>query len=533
MLPSATSFVLGGSRASALPLLTSVLALCATLGHAVPANNNPRQYNTAALVRQDNATTLGDCLAAAGVETSLSSSATFSTDSEAWNSRLSPVPSAVVFPKTEEEVTAALQCATQTGTKVTTLGGNRSFSSMGFGRDDGAMVINLKNMKTMEYDEATEVLTYGGPVMISELAGYLWSNFTRTLPHGRCPDVGMTGVAASGFGTLSRLAGTVLDNIVGARVALANGTIVDANANQNADLYWALRGAASSLGVVLSFKIQTIAPPSERVTNYTIAFPTGYTPTQQENVDALLGSQAWAQSADNSDLVSIRYSLGASSKLAGFFYGTQAEFAAVAESLLSYLPSNMNVTSNEYDFWGSEDIATPGIAAQTLTPRRYFYVASVTIPGSAPLDNSTAWQLYSSTVYAGKLPDASSSGFVDIWGGAYTQSVAADASAWKHDDNLLLVRWDIRSSSFDVAFAEESLTTMRTRFYEFVDGYRAAGGAPGGFTTYRDDRWTIEETAEYLYGANWDRLQEVKTTYDPAELFNTDPQAVPALLVAA
>lgn len=523
-------FDLGGSRAS-VPILTSLLVLYATLGHATPTVQHDTSFGNL-VARQDNST-LTDCLSTAGIETSVSSSSTWSTDSEAWNSRLSPVPSAVVFPKTEDEVSAVLQCAKQSGTKVTTLGGNRSFSSMGFGRNDGALVINLKNMKTLEYDETTEILTYGGPVMISEAAGYLWNNFSRALPHGRCPDVGMTGVAASGFGTLSRASGTVLDNIVGARVALSNGTIVDVDADQNSDIYWAVRGAASSMGVVLRFKIQTFAPPSEKVTNYTIIFNSNYTPTQQDNVDALLGAQEWAQSTDNTDLLSIRFGFGTSSKLQGFFYGTQAEFATVSQSLLKYLPSQMNVTSNEFDFWNSEDISTPGIIAQTITSRRYFYIASVTIPGDAPLDNSTAWQLFSSTVYAGKFSDASSSGFADIWGGDYTKSLASDTSAWKHNNNLLLLRWDIRTSSYDVSFAESTLETMRANFYEFVDAYKAAGGTPGGFTTYRDDRWTIDETAEYLYGDNWKRLQRIKTSYDPDEMFNTDPQAVPALQVAA
>lgn len=519
-------FDLGGSRAST-SLLTSLLALYATLGHAIPTQQHDTSVG-ALVARQDNST-LGDCLAAAGVETSVSTSATWGTDSEAWNSRLSPVPSAVVFPKTEDEVSAALQCARQTNTKVTTLGGNRSFSSMGFGRNDGALVVNLKYMKTLEYDEATEVLTYGGPVMISEAAGYLWTNFSRALPHGRCADVGMTGVAASGFGTLSRASGTVLDSIVGARVALANGTVVDADAGQHADLFWAVRGAASSMGVVLRFRLQTLAPPSPRATNYTIAFPANYTPTQQDNVDALLGAQQWAQSEDNSDLLSIRFSLNKSSKLQGFFYGTADEFATVSQSLLGYLPGQMSLSSNESDFWTSEDFATPGLLQQTITARRYFYLASVTIPGSAPLDNSTAWQLFAGTAYAAALPDATASGFVDVWGGAYTRAVSPGASAWKHDDNLLLVRWDIRTAAYDVAFADATLGAMRGGFYAFVDAYRAGGGAPGGFTTYRDERWTLEETAEYLYGDNWDRLREIKTAYDPREVFNTDPQAVPAL----
>ncbi|KAG6945057.1 hypothetical protein JG688_00016761 [Phytophthora aleatoria] len=473
---------------------------------------------------------VGSCLTKAGIENSVPTTTTWTMDIQPWNSRVNPVPAAVAFPKTEKEVSAALKCAASAGVKVTTLGGNRSFSSMGFGRNDGALVINLKGLKHLKYDESTQLLSYGGPVMISEAANFMWNKYHRTLPHGRCPDVGMTGVAASGFGTLSRASGTVLDNIESVRVALANGTIVDADAKHNSHVYWGVRGAASSMGVVLDFKIKTLEPPSQRVTNYTIAFNSSYKPTQQDNVDALIGTQTWALSKDNNDLVSIRFSLKTKSTLQGFFYGGGAKAKAVLGSLMKNLPTSMGLTSNENDFWTSEDISTPGIQKETLTPRRYFYIASVTIPRSTPLNNATAWKLFSGTAYAPKLTDASASGFVDIWGGAYTKGVKADASAWKHDDNLHLVRWDMRTTAFDVSFADSSMTSMRKNFYNFVDAYKASGGVPGGFTTYRDEKWTVPEMAEYLYGGgNFKKLQQIKTEVDPTEMFNTDPQAIPAL----
>ncbi|EGZ29562.1 hypothetical protein PHYSODRAFT_323077 [Phytophthora sojae] len=475
-------------------------------------------------------TDVGACLDKAGIENSLPTTSTWKADTEAWNSRVSPVPSAVAFPKNEEEVSAALKCAADAGVKVTTLGGNRSFSSMGFGRNDGALIMNLKHLKHLEYDASTGLLSYGGPVMISEAANYMWSKAKRTLPHGRCPDVGMTGVAASGFGTLSRASGTVLDNIESVRVALANGSIVNANAKQNSDLFWGVRGAASSLGVVLDFKIKTYKPPSQTVTNYTIEFNSSAKPTQQDNVDALVGTQTWALSKDNNDLLSIRFSLKTKSTLQGFFYGSSKKAKTVFASLMKNLPPSMVLKTNEYDFWASEAISTPGLVEQTLTPRRYFYIASVTIPRSKPLTNATAWELFSNTAFAPKLVDASASGFVDIWGGRYAKGVKPGASAWKHDNNLHLVRWDMRSSAFNVSFADSTMTTMRTGFYKFVDAYKASGGVPGGFTTYRDEKWTVEEMAEYLYGGgNFAKLQKIKTVYDPNEMFNTDPQAIPAL----
>lgn len=525
------SFNAGGGRAPTLFTLIYLVGFLASLASAIPTQQESAGTPLHASRHNERAETLEACLTAAGIKTSVPASSTWATDIEAWNARISPKPAAVVFPTTEEQVSAALKCASTTGTKVGTLGGNRSFSSMGFGRNDGAMIINLVNMKVLEYDESTQVLTYGGPVMISDVTGFAWKSHGRAIPHGRCPDVGMTGLSVAGFGTLSRKSGTVLDNIVGVRVAVANGSIVDASADLYPDLYWGVRGAASSMGVVLKFHLKTIAPPSQVVTNYTIGFYThGHqTPTQQESVDALLGIQKWAQSADNNDLVSARLTLSKKSFIAGFFYGTSAEFAAVSASMMKYLPRNMSVRANESDWWTSEERNTPGIQGKTLTPRRYFYIAAVTIPESTPLDNVTAWSLYSNTVYTTQPADATTGGFVDIWGGEYTNSIAADASSWKHDKTLLLVRWDMRTTDFNVSFADSSLDTIRNNFYTFEDAYKAAGGTPGGFTTYRDEKWTIEETAAYLYGDNWARLQQVKTEFDPTEMFNTDPQAIPAL----
>ncbi|KAE9062466.1 hypothetical protein PF010_g29391 [Phytophthora fragariae] len=498
---------------------SAIFALCSFI--AVQSD-----FASAAGARVD----LGSCLTKAGIENSVPKTTTWTMDIQPWNSRVNPVPSAVAFPKTEKEVSTALKCAADAGVKVTTLGGNRSFSSMGFGRNNGALVMNLKHMKHLKYDSATGLLSYGGPVMISEAANYMWKGFKRTLPHGRCPDVGMTGVAASGFGTLSRAAGTVLDNIEGVRVALANGSIVDASAKQNSDLFWGVRGAASSMGVVLDFKVKTLAPPSQHVTNYTIAFNKSAKPTQQDNVNAFIGTQKWALGPANNDLLSIRFSLKTKVTLQGFFYGSSAQASTVLGSLMKNLPPSMILTTTENDFWSSEAISTPGLVEMALSPRRYFYIASVTIPSSAPLTNATAWELFSNTAYAPALPDASASGFVDIWGGKYAKGVKADASAWKHDDRLHLIRWDIRTPTFDVKFADSSITAMRNNFYKFVNAYKASGGVPGGFTTYRDERWSMKEVAEYLYGGgNFAKLQKIKTKYDPKMMFNTDPQAIPAL----
>jgi fumiquinazoline A oxidase len=71
-----------------------------------------------------------------------------------------------------------------------------------------------------------------------------------------CVGVGGTTVGG-GHGWLQGKYGLVIDAIVGMRVALWNGTIVDASATENPDLFWAMRGAGHSFGILLEFTLKT------------------------------------------------------------------------------------------------------------------------------------------------------------------------------------------------------------------------------------------------------------------------------------
>ncbi|KAH9844429.1 berberine-like protein [Teratosphaeria destructans] len=471
---------------------------------------------------------LSDCLAAAKIETSLPSTASWAKDTQPWNSRIAPVPAAVVFPTDEKQVSAAIKCAASAKTKVTTLGGNRSFASMGFGRNDGTMVINLVHMKVLTFNEGDQTFTYGGPVTISEAAKFVWNNHKRALMHGRCPDVGMTGIAfGGGFGTLSRLHGTVLDDIVAVRAVLANGEIVDASAKENPDLFWAVRGAASSVASVLTVTIQTFEPPSTRVVSYTIGFPKELGDISlEQNAASLVGLQDWAQGKDNVDNLSIRYKISTNGSLSGFFYGSTEEFNKVAQTLLAHLPKMAVLSQQELDFWISENYTTPGLAEGTNTERRYFYITSVTVPSSHPLTLETAKTLLQSTAFAPKPAEGVASGLIDIWGGALAKTIKPDTSAWRHDNNLLLVRWDLRGKLSTDTFSDATMKTLRENFYKFVDAYEKDGGVLGGFPNYRDAEWSVAQMAKYLFGSNWSRLLKVKQKLDPEGVFDSDPQSV-------
>lgn len=76
-----------------------------------------------------------------------------------------------------------------------------------------------------------------------------------------------------GHSLLQNQYGYALDNLVSARVVLANGTLVEASSSKNTDLFWALRGAGHNFGIVTSYIVKAYDVPSTW-TVYSLIFTT-------------------------------------------------------------------------------------------------------------------------------------------------------------------------------------------------------------------------------------------------------------------
>jgi FAD/FMN-containing dehydrogenase len=123
--------------------------------------------------------------------------------------------------------------------------------------NDGGIVINLSRLNTIEVLDASTRRVRIGP-------GARWMDVAAALePHGWALSsgdyggVGVGGLAtAGGIGWLSREHGLTIDHLRAIEMVLADGSVVRANDRENADLFWAVRGAGANFGIVTSFEFE-------------------------------------------------------------------------------------------------------------------------------------------------------------------------------------------------------------------------------------------------------------------------------------
>ncbi|PQE09518.1 glucooligosaccharide oxidase protein [Rutstroemia sp. NJR-2017a BBW] len=211
------------------------------------------------------------CLSASKVPQDIPGSAAWTEDIIPFNTRLNYTPSAFAIPRTVPQVQAAVSCATKLGIKVNPKSGGHSYASHSIGGEDGHLVIDLRYFDDVKLDKTTNEATVGPGARLGNMALSIYNDGGRAIAHGICPrsSVGVGGhVLHGGQGYSSHTYGMMLDFLTGAEVVLANSSVVQTSATKNPDLFWALRGAGMSYGIVTSFTFRTIPAPAENVLFY-------------------------------------------------------------------------------------------------------------------------------------------------------------------------------------------------------------------------------------------------------------------------
>jgi hypothetical protein len=166
-------------------------------------------------------------------------------------------PAVVVLPESAGEVASALRFARENGLRLAVRSGGHGLS--GSGTNDGGLVIDLSALRRVDVLDRRSRL-------VRVEAGARWAQVAQVLaPHGLAISsgdhggVGVGGIATGGgVGWLVRKYGLTVDHVRAVEVVLPDGTTVRADAENEPDLLWIMRGAGAGAGIAVAFEIEAM-----------------------------------------------------------------------------------------------------------------------------------------------------------------------------------------------------------------------------------------------------------------------------------
>ncbi|KAF0430796.1 FAD-binding domain-containing protein [Gigaspora margarita] len=180
-------------------------------------------------------------------------------------------PIAFVHPLDEFDVQIAIQCGTELNIPTVARSGGHSYEGYSLGGEDCSLVISLKYFNNITIDAISQTAVIGTGIQLKPLY-YKVHKYGFAFPAGLCPLVGVGGhMLGGGMGFLSRKFGMAADNILDAKIVLANGTVVY-SAKKYPELFWAIRGGGNAgYGIVTSLTLR-IHPIPKIVTRLIIDY---------------------------------------------------------------------------------------------------------------------------------------------------------------------------------------------------------------------------------------------------------------------
>ncbi|GAA4430661.1 FAD-binding oxidoreductase [Pontibacter saemangeumensis] len=181
--------------------------------------------------------------------------AEYETSRKVYNGMIDKRPGMIVRCVDEADVIAAVNYARENNLLIAVRGGGHN--GAGLGMCDGGLVIDLSLMKGIHVDPVSRTVQVQGGCTLGDL-DHATHAFGMAVPTGIQSTTGIAGLTlGGGLGHLTRQCGLTIDNLLEADVVLASGQFVKASAEENPDLFWALRGGGGNFGVVTSFLFRT------------------------------------------------------------------------------------------------------------------------------------------------------------------------------------------------------------------------------------------------------------------------------------
>jgi len=426
-----------------------------------------------------------------------------------YNAMFDKRPAVIARCTSAADVARAVGFAREHGMPLAIRGG--AHNGAGLASVDDGIVADLSTLRSVSVDPDTRTVRVAG--------GCTWKEVdAATNPHGLavpCGIISTTGVGGltlgGGIGHLTRSCGLTIDNLLSAQVVLADGQLVTASADENAELFWALRGGGGNFGVVTEFTFR--------------AHPVS---------DVVGGPTFWPIEQADEVMSAYREFLPALSRNASGFFC----FHTVPPG--PPFPEEIHMRKVCGIVWcidGSDEQAEQAMAPMLQVGTPLMHGAQrLPIPALNSLFDElypTGEQWYWRADFVNELPDESiarntewnermptwkcGTHIYPIDGAAH--DVGSGDTPWGYRDT----RWSqvIISVDSDPAGAS-ALRDWAIGYWEAVHPY-SAGGAYVNFMMEEGDA-----RVRATYGGNYERLARAKATYDPDNVFHVNQNIRPA-----
>ena len=198
----------------------------------------------------------------------------YESSRQVFNRAFERYPALIVRCVVASDVARSLAFAQSNNLQVAVRGGGHS--RLGYGVCDGGIVIDLSAMKRVEVDAGKRTARAEAGALVRDL-DEATQRFGLATTSGGCPTVGIAGLTlGGGEGRLMDKYGAACDNLLSAQVITVDGRQVEASADSNGELFWAIRGGGGNFGVVTALEYQL--HPVTDVLSGSLIYPTGRIP---------------------------------------------------------------------------------------------------------------------------------------------------------------------------------------------------------------------------------------------------------------
>ncbi|MFW5935570.1 MAG: FAD-binding oxidoreductase [Halolamina sp.] len=171
-----------------------------------------------------------------------------------WNGMVEKTPALVVQPTGTADVVAAVAFARERDLALSAKGGGHNIA--GTALVDGGLTVDLSRLRGDVVDPDARTVTAQAGCLLGDVDRETQLHGLAT-PLGFVSETGLAGLTlGGGFGYLTRRFGWTVDNLLEVEIVTADGRVRRASREENADLFWAVRGAGHNFGIVTSFSFR-------------------------------------------------------------------------------------------------------------------------------------------------------------------------------------------------------------------------------------------------------------------------------------